>query len=32
MQRIHAVEKLECFEVLVEISQNNGVIPLLVYR
>jgi len=26
MQRIHAVEKLECFEVLVEIWQTGGVL------
>ena len=25
MQRIHSVEKLECFEVLIEIRQNRGV-------
>ena len=25
MQRIHSVEKLECFEVLIEIWQNSGV-------
>ena len=30
MQRTHSVEKLECFEVLIEIRQNGGVdVPLI---
>jgi len=30
MQRIHSVEKLECFEVLIEIRQNGGVnVPVI---